>query len=91
MFLEIIQRYIMDLLRNGINKTNIMKLKGELLNKTYKDIQDYDKLKSIPAISMYYGVSFKELNLDSVNSIFLFSKIFSSLISLLGENIIFIY
>ena len=43
---------------------NIMKLKGELLNKTYKDIQDYDKLKSIPAISMYYGVSFKELKLE---------------------------
>lgn len=43
---------------------NIMKLKGELLNKTYKDIQDYDKLKSIPAISMYYGASFKELELE---------------------------
>ncbi|WP_338945953.1 YaaA family protein [Fusobacterium canifelinum] len=43
---------------------NIMKLKGELLNKTYKDIQDYNKLKSIPAISMYYGVSFKELELE---------------------------
>ena len=43
---------------------NIMKLKWELLNKTYKDIQDYDKLKSIPAISMYYGVSFKELKLE---------------------------
>ena len=43
---------------------NIMKLKGGLLNKTYKDIQDYDKLKSIPAISMYYGVSFKELELE---------------------------
>ena len=43
---------------------NIMKLKGKLLNKTYKDIQDYDKLKSIPAISIYYGVSFKELNLE---------------------------
>ena len=43
---------------------NIMKLKGELLNKTYKDIQDYDKLKSIPVISMYYGVSFKELELE---------------------------
>ena len=43
---------------------NIMKLKGALLNKTYKDIQDYDKLKFIPAISMYYGVSFKELNLE---------------------------
>ena len=43
---------------------NIMKLKGELLNNTYKDIQDYDKLKYIPAISMYYGVSFKELNLE---------------------------
>ena len=43
---------------------NIMKLKGKLLNKTYKDIQDYDKLKFITAISMYYGVSFKELNLE---------------------------
>ena len=43
---------------------NIMKLKGELLNDTYKDIQDYDKLKYIPAISLYYGVSFKELNLE---------------------------
>ena len=43
---------------------NIMKLKGELLNKTYKDIQDYDKLKFIPAILMYYGVSFKELKLE---------------------------
>ena len=43
---------------------NIMKLKGKLLNKTYKDIQDYDKLKFIPASSMYYGVSFKELNLE---------------------------
>ncbi len=43
---------------------NIMKLKGKLLNKTYKDIQDYDKLKFIPAISMYYGFSFKELNLE---------------------------
>ena len=44
---------------------NIMKLKGELLNKTYKDIQNYDKLKYIPAISMYYGVSFKELELEA--------------------------
>ena len=43
---------------------NIMKLKGELLNDTYKDIQDYDKLKYIPAISLYYGVSFKELELE---------------------------
>ena len=43
---------------------NIMKLKGELLNNTYKDIQDYENLKYIPAISIYYGVSFKELNLE---------------------------
>ena len=43
---------------------NIMKLKEELLNNTYKDIQDYDKLKYIPAISLYYGVSFKELELE---------------------------
>ena len=43
---------------------NIMKLKGELLNDTYKDIQDYENLKYIPAISLYYGVSFKELKLE---------------------------
>ena len=43
---------------------NIMKIKGELLNNTYKDIQDYENLKYIPAISIYYGVSFKELNLE---------------------------
>ena len=42
---------------------NIMKLKGELLNKTYKNIQNHKKLKNVPAISMYYGVSFKELEL----------------------------
>jgi len=43
---------------------NIMKLKGDLLNKTYKDIQNHKKLKNVPAISMYYGVSFKELELE---------------------------
>ena len=59
-----------NILINALNKKsineieNIMKLKEKLLNKTYKDIQDYDKLKSIPAISMYYGVSFKELELE---------------------------
>ncbi len=42
-----------------------MKLKADLLAKTYKDIQNYDKLKYIPAISMYYGVSFKELELEA--------------------------
>ena len=44
---------------------SIMKLKADLLAKTYKDIQNYDKLKYIPAISMYYGVSFKELELEA--------------------------
>ena len=42
---------------------NIMKLKGNLLEKTYENIKNFDKLKSIPAISMYYGVAFKELDL----------------------------
>ena len=51
--------------KKSINEIeNIMKLKEELLNNTYKDIQNYDKLKYIPAISMYYGVSFKELELE---------------------------
>ena len=59
-----------NILINVLNKKsideieNIMKLKGELLNKTYKDIQSYGKLKCIPAVSMYYGVSFKELELE---------------------------
>jgi len=44
---------------------SIMKLKADLLAKTYKDIQNYDKLKYIPSISMYYGVSFKELELEA--------------------------
>ena len=44
---------------------SIMKLKADLLAKTYRDIQNYDKLKCIPAISMYYGVSFKELELEA--------------------------
>ena len=42
-----------------------MKLKADLLAKTYKDIQNYDKLKYIPTVSMYYGVSFKELELEA--------------------------
>ena len=51
--------------KKSINEIgDIMKLKGELLNKTYKDIQSYGKLKCIPAVSMYYGVSFKELELE---------------------------
>ena len=51
--------------KKSINEIgDIMKLKGELLNKTYKDIQSYGKLKYIPAVSMYYGVSFKELELE---------------------------
>ena len=59
-----------NILINVLNKKsideieNIMKLKGELLNKTYKDIQSYGKLKCLPAVSMYYGVSFKELELE---------------------------
>ena len=44
---------------------SIIKLKADLLTKTYKDIQNYDKLKYIPAVSMYYGVSFKELELEA--------------------------
>ena len=43
---------------------NIMKLKGKLLEIEYNDIQNYEKLKYIPVISMYYGVSFKELELE---------------------------
>ncbi len=45
------------------DKTNI--LIDILRQKSIKDIQNYDKLKYIPAISMYYGVSFKELELEA--------------------------
>ena len=56
---------------------SIMKLKADLLAKTYKDIQNYDRLKYIPAISMYYGVSFKELEAYSEESLkYLKDKLF---------------
>ena len=40
MFLEIIQKYIMDLLKNGISRLNIVKLKGKMINKKLKNLFD---------------------------------------------------
>ena len=40
MFLEIIQKYIMDLLKNGISRLNIVKLKGKMINKKFKNLFD---------------------------------------------------
>ena len=40
MFLEIIQKSIMDLLKNGISRLNIVKLKGKMINKKFKNLFD---------------------------------------------------
>ena len=52
MSLEIIPKYIMDLLRNGINKTNIMKLKWKLLN---KNLSNEKNLKIYLTTVVIYG------------------------------------
>lgn len=43
---------------------NIMKIKGDLLEKTYFNFQNYDSLICEPSISLYNGVSFKSLKIE---------------------------
>lgn len=52
--------------KNQIEK--IMKIKGELLEKTYNNIINYDSLSVEKAINLYNGVAFKKLELESYNS-----------------------
>lgn len=47
------------------NIASIMKIKGDILEKTVKNIKNFKDLESFPAISLYNGVAFKELELES--------------------------
>ncbi|MBC2855441.1 YaaA family protein [Cetobacterium sp. 2A] len=49
---------------NKIEIGNIMKIKGELLEKTYFNFQNYNSLACQPSIGLYSGVSFKSLNIE---------------------------
>lgn len=42
----------------------IMKIKGKLLEETFENIRNFDSLKEISALSLYNGVSFKNLELE---------------------------
>lgn len=43
---------------------SIMKIKEKLLETTYENIRNFNNLKAIPAISLYNGVAFKELEIE---------------------------
>lgn len=42
----------------------IMKIKGRLLDETFENIKKFDSLETISALSLYNGVSFKNLELE---------------------------
>lgn len=42
----------------------IMKIKGKLLEETFENIKNFDSLKVVSALSLYNGVSFKNLELE---------------------------
>lgn len=46
----------------------IFKLKGTLLDETYKNIQEFDNLESTTALSLYEGVTFRQLKIENFNS-----------------------
>lgn len=60
---EKIVKILQTLSENEIAK--IMKLKGKLLSKTFEDIKNYEKLSEIKAISLYNGVAYKELTVET--------------------------
>lgn len=60
---EKIVKILQTLSENEIAK--IMKLKGKLLSKTFEDIKNYEKLSEIKAISLYNGVAYKELAVET--------------------------
>lgn len=43
---------------------SIMKIKGNLLETTYENIKNFENLSEIPALSLYNGVAFKELEIE---------------------------
>ncbi len=50
------------------NIAEMMKLKGKLLDETFENIEKFDSLKNISALSLYNGVSFKNLELEKYDS-----------------------
>lgn len=46
----------------------LMKIKGNMLNSTFDNIKNFSQLNAIPAISLYNGVAFKELELKKYSS-----------------------
>lgn len=46
----------------------IFKIKGQLLEETYNNIQNFDSLDSYEALSLYDGVTFRQLNLNSYSA-----------------------
>ncbi|WP_300358248.1 YaaA family protein [Fusobacterium sp.] len=66
----------------------LFKLKGELLEKTYENIRDFSSLESSEALSLYDGVTFRQLetdrytenNIDYLNeNLFIFSALYGVL------------
>lgn len=47
------------------NLSSIMKIKGDILKKTIKNIRNFENLEAIPTISLYNGVAFKELDIEN--------------------------
>lgn len=46
----------------------LFKIKGQLLEETYNNIQNFDSLDSYEALSLYDGVTFRQLNLNSYSA-----------------------
>lgn len=70
----------------------IFKIKGQLLEETYSNIQNFDSLDSYEALSLYDGVTFRQLNLNSysakdLNYLNENLLIFSALYGVLSPNI----
>lgn len=69
----------------------LFKIKGNLLEETYKNIQEFENLNFYPALSLYDGVTFRQLNYKnySENEIDFLNKnlfIFSALYGVLSPN-----
>lgn len=69
----------------------LFKIKGNLLEETYKNIQDFENLNFSPALSLYDGVTFRQLNYKnySENEIDFLNEnlfIFSALYGVLSPN-----
>ena len=60
------RKELLQLLKKKNNEeiSNIMKIKGKLLEETIENYRKYDVLEELYAISLYNGVAYKELNLE---------------------------